>query len=124
LRYEQLIAPLFDSRYGGMYAWRLPANFLVLRILSFSIDCVRCKERGEHTGDKYSFLNMLTYCVYAPLYIGGPIISFDEFRLCIEIPHNKENVFFYGARWLASFAIMEVVIHDLTLYSVTSHFIA
>ena len=33
------LRPLFNhEQYGGMYRWQLPANFLVLRILSYSID--------------------------------------------------------------------------------------
>ena len=29
---------LFDQRYGGVYSWHLPANFLVLRMISFACD--------------------------------------------------------------------------------------
>ena len=33
------LRPLFNhDQYGGMYRWQLPANFLVLRILSYSMD--------------------------------------------------------------------------------------
>lgn len=32
------LRPVFDHRHGGMYGWQLPANFLVLRIISFSLD--------------------------------------------------------------------------------------
>jgi len=31
----------FDRSYGGMYSWQLPANFLVLRIVSYGLDAIR-----------------------------------------------------------------------------------
>eukprot|EP01040_Poterioochromonas_malhamensis_P001880 gene1880-2012_t len=34
----QWLRYLFINRYSGMYNWRLPANFLVLRIISYNID--------------------------------------------------------------------------------------
>ena len=43
------LRPVFDhEQYGGMYRWQLPANFLILRILSFSLDfIVATKEEAE-----------------------------------------------------------------------------
>jgi len=32
------LRPLFSGQYGGMYRWQLPANFLILRIVSYSFD--------------------------------------------------------------------------------------
>lgn len=34
----RFLQPLFSSKYGGMYRWQLPANFLILRIVSYSFD--------------------------------------------------------------------------------------
>ena len=34
----RFLRPVFDRNHGGMYGWQLPANFLVLRIISFSLD--------------------------------------------------------------------------------------
>lgn len=54
------LRPMFDQRqYGGLYGWQLPANFLVLRIVSFSLDLQwawqaeelqRQVDKGEDTG--------------------------------------------------------------------------
>ena len=54
------LRPIFDQRqYGGLYGWQLPANFLVLRIVSFSLDLQwawqaeelrREIDKGEDTG--------------------------------------------------------------------------
>jgi protein-cysteine N-palmitoyltransferase HHAT len=32
------LQPLFARAYGGMYGWQLPANFIILRLISFSLD--------------------------------------------------------------------------------------
>ena len=32
------LRPIFDTKFGGLYRWQLPANFLILRIISYSMD--------------------------------------------------------------------------------------
>ena len=120
--------PLFDkSTYGGLYDWQFPANFLILRLISFCIDYHEAstrkhdlKDDKDHDHDhdpstntttnsptlttltppsstnprmtsdatatltslhlsEYSYLNFLTYTLYAPLYLAGPIIAFNDF---------------------------------------------
>lgn len=46
---------LFDQRYGGMYSWHLAANFLVLRMISFSCDDTWAEHAvdGVKKNDKY-----------------------------------------------------------------------
>jgi D-alanyl-lipoteichoic acid acyltransferase DltB (MBOAT superfamily) len=97
---------LFDSKYGGIYHWRLPCNFLALRIISFCIDRVTAHRKlgfliesidnneiegevkqdditpttaEEIQNDLYSFTNYMAYILYSPLYIAGPIMNFDDF---------------------------------------------
>jgi hypothetical protein len=36
--YYQYLNIFFDQRYSGIYSWHLPANFLVLRMISFACD--------------------------------------------------------------------------------------
>ena len=51
LRYMFLVDAIFDkNRYGGMYPWQFSANFLILRIISFSADYIRCL-RGDGNGN-------------------------------------------------------------------------
>ena len=128
--------PFFDkATYGGLYDWQFPANFLILRLISFGIDyheastrTYELKDDKEHHHDsstnttirnpihttsttttttrskttmttttkpspaadatttftslhlnEYSYLNFLTYTFYAPLYLAGPIIAFNDF---------------------------------------------
>ena len=132
---------IFDKNsYGGMYAWQFPANFLVLRIVSFSADYIRClgssktfksktmmkrenkakisaeeiekfsdREDGHLQLEDYNLMNMLAYLIYSPLYIAGPIISFDDFVKYLRNPQRKENVFIYLMRWCGAFIMMEVM---------------
>ncbi len=100
---------LFDQReFGGLYGWQFPANFLVLRIISYSIDRFRSIETLNSKPDdsdnsikiqtvnsseipSYSYSNYLLYCIYSPLYIAGPIISFDDFILHLKHPNSSES---------------------------------
>lgn len=213
----RFLRPVFDhDRYGGMYSWRLPANFLVLRIISFSMDyhwagkywddveqmqrkrsqsspgmgslprsisrggssaslnaspslsslastdklcdaaaagagavavggdaSSSTKERNGGSGVKatkaedgqaslqiasaaethrplsqYNFVNYLSYTLYAPLYIAGPIISFNAF---VENTHNRqraEDPLLYGIRWLICLALMEFLTNRFPFFAV------
>jgi D-alanyl-lipoteichoic acid acyltransferase DltB (MBOAT superfamily) len=109
-----------------MYSWHLPANFLVLRILSFGLDMHRSvtitddadakkhddappsdsvvsQENHAHVAtttqsrplDDYNLLNFISYTLYAPLYMAGPIITFDSFMQCTVSPEvGKPSSFF------------------------------
>lgn len=67
---------LFDRSLSGMYSWRFPANFLLLRIVSYNIDCARS---ASPSSSDYNFISYVSYCLYAPLYVAGPIISYDDY---------------------------------------------
>lgn len=98
----QFLTPLFDRRYGGLYGWQLPANFLVLRIVSFGLDRYWASQsagNGKKANDKqvtddntalpvdqYSLLNYLAYVLYAPLYMAGPIATYISFVRCLSPP--------------------------------------
>ena len=41
------LQPLFSRAYGGLYGWQLPANFLALRLISFSLDYGRACRHHE-----------------------------------------------------------------------------
>jgi D-alanyl-lipoteichoic acid acyltransferase DltB (MBOAT superfamily) len=85
---------MFDRNNGGLYAWQFPCNFLVLRIISYSVDYHNaCR---YHLGTKHrdisdssdfhrpldeyrSVVYFLSYLLYTPLYMAGPIMSFNAF---------------------------------------------
>lgn len=105
----QFLIPLFDRRFGGMYGWQLPTNFLVLRIISYSLDLHwRHSELVKKQSEKdalaetmnndpdtglplsdYSVLHYFAYILYAPLYMAGPVITFDNFMRCSNLQHTS-----------------------------------
>ena len=132
---------IFDNKkYGGLYNWQTSANFLVLRIISFSVDSLTNFKHAPIGDDdantaaddenkklspstspspssKYNFVYFVTYCTYAPLYIGGPIITYDNFIGYLRHPQQSENSVFYAFRWLLCFVLMEVYMYIL-LYTI------
>ena len=112
------LIPLFDRRYGGMYGWQLPANFLVLRMISYSMDyywsdhTLRIKKQNDNTTntttttsnsnqsedteglsiEEYGLFHYLAYVLYAPLYMAGPIITYDNFIKSLKLQHSNYSI--------------------------------
>ncbi|MBA0601887.1 hypothetical protein Gorai_002091, partial [Gossypium raimondii] len=71
------------------------------------------QERNAHIND-YSFTTYLSYLVFAPLYIAGPIISFNSFASQLDVPQNHysiKEVIWYGLRWVFGLCLMELMTH-------------
>ncbi|EEC78503.1 hypothetical protein OsI_18427 [Oryza sativa Indica Group] len=65
-------------------------------------------------GDKYTLLTYLCYLTYAPLYIAGPIVSYNAFAAQLDAPQKNYSVAqisWYGVRWILSFLLMEAMTH-------------
>ncbi|GAY59033.1 hypothetical protein CUMW_191480 [Citrus unshiu] len=68
----------------------------------------------RNISENYTFAMYLCYLVYAPLYISGPIISFNAFASQLEVPQNnylRRDVLWYGLRWIFSLLLMELMTH-------------
>lgn len=123
---------MFDHHnYGGMYAWQFPANFLVLRVISYCVDyfdaveyhstrqkvkkMLKLPKEGqvsssiqggnypENTENPDNFelvpefhrpveeyenvIHFLSYLLYTPLYMAGPIISYNAFIYYSHYPN-------------------------------------
>jgi protein-cysteine N-palmitoyltransferase HHAT len=133
---------LFDRRYGGMYGWQFPANFLVLRLISFSIDFLEAYSSGHHKKSdddsnaaagvlhrdghhsheitEYSFVDYMAYMCYAPLYIAGPIVSFNSFISFSKRSQQQENLWWYGLRWVFCFLLLEAMTARFPLTAVVA----
>ena len=123
-----------------MLRWHIHYNLLLLRMLSFSSDLhwarthqpeltlehgwssiERSKARiSQHLPQQlYNFLYFVSYCFYPPLYIAGPIISFNNFTAQRFIKdHQTEElqprrIFLYALRWCAAMLSLEVLTHTL-----------
>lgn len=70
----------------------------------------------------YSYKNYLAYLFYTPLYIVGPIMSFNDFiyqsKNTLPSINFKRNLV-YGLRLIFCFLIMEVVLHYIYVVAVS-----
>ncbi|KAI5861482.1 MBOAT-domain-containing protein [Durotheca rogersii] len=125
-----------DSYGGLMSRWEILFNLTVLRLISFNLDYYWSLDRRSYSpiekqvdpaslserdrvqipaqAKDYSFRNYLAYAIYAPLYLTGPIITFNDFisqqrykPATIETPRTIR----YGVRLLLTLVAMEVILH-------------
>uniref|UniRef100_A0A0D9ZU34 Uncharacterized protein n=1 Tax=Oryza glumipatula TaxID=40148 RepID=A0A0D9ZU34_9ORYZ len=108
------------SLFGQQLAF-LDNHRVVLRMISFGCDyCWSLRSsQFDHKeraliGDKYTLLTYLCYLTYAPLYIAGPIVSYNAFAAQLDAPQKNYSVAqisWYGVRWILSFLLMEAMTH-------------
>ncbi|CAL9098871.1 unnamed protein product [Musa textilis] len=131
----------FLDNYRGTFRWHICFNLVILRMISYGCDyhwsykkpyfdqkkhmqrCNICssgktcyfslQERSIH-GDKYSFSMYLCYLIYAPLYIAGPIVSFNAFAAQMDMPQKNYSlgeIIRYGLKWILTLLLMEAMTH-------------
>ncbi|KAJ6539695.1 MBOAT, membrane-bound O-acyltransferase family-domain-containing protein [Mycena capillaripes] len=113
--------------YEGIYPrWHVTFNITMLRLVSFSMDyyfacntipnsseaCLQRQTR-THPESIYSYLNYVSYALYPPLYLAGPIMTFNDYIWQHRKPLNiaKSAVFRYAIRFLVSLLTMEFILH-------------
>ncbi|XP_064942485.1 membrane-bound O-acyltransferase gup1-like isoform X2 [Musa acuminata AAA Group] len=111
----------FLDNYRGTFRWHICFNLVILRMISYGCDyhwsykkpLFDQKERSIH-GDKYSFSMYLCYLIYAPLYIAGPIVSFNAFATQMDMPQKNYSlgqIIRYGLKWILNLLLMEAMTH-------------
>ncbi|KAJ1798029.1 glycerol transporter [Coemansia sp. RSA 2399] len=132
-----------DEWRGILRRWDITFNLTMLRMVSFAMDYHwrLCQERMltpqqvdalsagqqsekgriEHScvAADYSFANYWAYLMYPPLYLTGPIITFNNFIAQMRYPSqglSRKTTALYGVRLVASLLLMELILH--TVYSV------
>ncbi|KAK8651121.1 hypothetical protein V6N13_140735 [Hibiscus sabdariffa] len=114
---------LFHLRARGMsilwlwlsliYISYLHGACILFIFLIASANFLLVKERNVHIND-YAFTMYLSYLVYAPLYIAGPIMSFSSFVSQLDVPQNHYSIVevtWYGLRWVFGLCLMELMTH-------------
>ncbi|KAI2626393.1 MBOAT, membrane-bound O-acyltransferase family-domain-containing protein [Xylaria nigripes] len=125
-----------DSYGGIMSRWEILFNITVLRLISFNLDYYWSLDRRAYSpiekqidlsslserdrisipaqSRDFSFRNYVAYAVYAPLYLAGPIITFNDYisqlrykPASIEISRTIR----YGLRFALALLVMEIVLH-------------
>ncbi|KAI1821021.1 MBOAT, membrane-bound O-acyltransferase family-domain-containing protein [Xylaria intraflava] len=125
-----------DSYGGLMGRWEILFNITVLRLISFNLDYYWSLDRRAHSpvekqldlsslserdrisipaqSKDFSFRNYVAYAVYAPLYLAGPIITFNDYISQLRYkPASLElsRTIRYGLRFVLSLLVMEVILH-------------
>lgn len=128
-----------DEYQGLLPRWQINFNITMLRLLSFSLDTHQALLRSQQTRARneddedsimtdprrrasvplpkhdYSLLNFLLYTLYPPLFIAGPIMTFNDFirQLHRPPPIPSRHVLSYAFRLATSVLAMEFVLHFL-----------
>ncbi|CAN6648872.1 membrane-bound O-acyltransferase Gup1p [Trichomonascus vanleenenianus] len=130
----------FLDKYSGIFSrWDVNFNFTMLRMVSFNVDYFKARDNGLTTTEKekaansspatmsererietflpleeYNFKNYLVYALYGPLYIAGPILTFNDFTRQIQAPLpsiNTRRITLYAVRFLFCLLTMEFLLH-------------
>ncbi|MCJ1461572.1 glycerol transporter [Pseudocyphellaria aurata] len=126
------------DNYGGLIPrWEIQFNITVLRLISFNLDYYWSSSRAGGSplekeqldranlserdrvavpakSQDYSFRNYLAYTLYAPLYLAGPIVTFNDYISQVRYKAKSITVIrtiLYGIRFLICLLTMEIIIH-------------
>ncbi|KAL1861752.1 hypothetical protein VTK73DRAFT_6966 [Phialemonium thermophilum] len=125
------------DRHGGlMHRWEILFNITILRLISFNLDYYWSLEwRGSSPVEKqldpahlserdrvkipappadFHFRNYVAYAVYAPLYLTGPILTFNDYIAQLRYrPASIETdrTVRYAVRFALVLLAMEVILH-------------
>ncbi|KAJ2556401.1 glycerol transporter [Coemansia sp. RSA 1933] len=139
--FGRMVAQLawLDEWRGLLRRWDITFNLTMLRMMSFAMDYHwrRCQdhvmtpreidrratqvysekdriERSRITAD-YSFANYWAYLMYPPLYLTGPIITFNNFVAQMRQPPSisPTSTALYGVRLVVSLLLMELMLHTV-----------
>ncbi|CAK7198679.1 glycerol transporter [Sporothrix eucalyptigena] len=125
-----------DGFGGIMPRWEILFNLTVLRLISFNLDRYWSRgDRGSSLEKKqldpanlserdrvtisapaqdFCFRNYVAYAVYAPLYLTGPIITFNDFvhqARYRSATIESRRTLRYGVRFVLCLLAMELVLH-------------
>ncbi|KIK69770.1 hypothetical protein GYMLUDRAFT_34163 [Collybiopsis luxurians FD-317 M1] len=129
---------LDEEKYEGFYPrWYISFNITMLRLVSFNMDYYwACRQGGRpetgttlnerqrqntsHSLEMYSYMNYFAYALYSPLYIAGPILTFNDFLWQFRRPLtiSKSSVIGYLVRFAACLLTMEVILHFMYVVAI------
>ncbi|KAI9792990.1 MAG: glycerol transporter [Piccolia ochrophora] len=132
-------AAWLDSFGGLIPRWEVLFNITVLRLISFNLDhywslymdgpslieekkkqldpanlSERDRINTPARAEDYSFRKYLVYSLYPPLYLAGPILTFNEYIAQLRYPLRNLTTIrtvLYGIRFLLTLLTMELVLH-------------
>ncbi|KAG2073070.1 MBOAT-domain-containing protein [Suillus decipiens] len=128
---------VLDAFQGIYPRWHISFNITMLRLVSFNMDYYWAynSREGENLNststekqrantplplEDYTYRNYIAYVLYPPLYIAGPILTFNNFmwqlRCPIDIPMRVQTR--YLVRFLVNLLIMESILHYMYVVAI------
>lgn len=125
--------------YKGLMRWHVFYRFTMLRNISFGLDLHWSKFshsisiKPSHKLDQserkclnlqendYNLSNFVNYAFYPPLYIAGPIMTFNDFvhqKLKHCNPIKNDYIFKYALRFAFSYLTLEVILHYMYVIAI------
>ncbi|KAI6099795.1 MBOAT, membrane-bound O-acyltransferase family-domain-containing protein [Pisolithus sp. B1] len=124
--------------FEGLYPrWHISFNITMLRLVSFNMDYYwACnslstedrdmratqKERinTPHPLEVYTYANYLAYVLFPPLYIAGPILTYNDFLWQLRRPQeiSLSSVMKYFIRFLICLITMEFILHTMYVVAI------
>ncbi|KAF9586563.1 glycerol transporter [Lunasporangiospora selenospora] len=131
-----------DANTGVNNRWDINFNFTMLRLVSFNLDYYwalrqtpeQLKEEKDKTQltdkervatpsfvEDYIFLNYLAYSLYAPLYVAGPIMTFNDFVSQLRYPKHVpgKTLLKWVGRLAFSLLTMEFTMHCMHMVAIS-----
>ncbi|KAI5475562.1 Glycerol uptake protein [Pseudohyphozyma bogoriensis] len=131
-----------ESLKGILPRWHINWNITMLRLISFNMDYYwavnaspsspdpssipnptfteRSRASTSHLLSEYSFTSYILYTLYPPLYLAGPIITFNSFISQLHNPPSipRSTLFRYTIRFLVCLLTMEFVGHTMYVVAI------
>ncbi|KAI0636277.1 MBOAT-domain-containing protein [Trametes polyzona] len=126
-----------DAWEGVYPRWWISFNITMLRLISFNMDyywaCNRVglpdtggamsdkqRPRVPHSLEFYTFFNYVAYVLYPPLYIAGPIMTFNDFMWQLRRPVTITSrvTIGYLIRFLACILTFEAILHFMYVVAI------
>ncbi|KAG6861629.1 hypothetical protein C0995_014068 [Termitomyces sp. Mi166 len=139
-RYGDILPSLevLDSYQGAYSRWHIVYNLTMLRLVSFNMDyywscntstfqehkrnrtITRPERMFPHPPQMYTFLSYLSYALYPPLYLAGPIMTFNDYLWQHRQPMviSGRSKALYSVRLVASILTMEFILHFMYVVAI------
>ncbi|KAI8351231.1 MBOAT, membrane-bound O-acyltransferase family-domain-containing protein [Choanephora cucurbitarum] len=127
-----------DPLTGLLPRWHVLFNFSMLRLVSYNMDAYwymkskrhyvgleepSMRERIEmpYAPSIYHYSAFLSYIFYAPLYLCGPIVTFNNYMSQLQTPISITRPYLiqYAIRLLSTLFVMEIVLHSLYVVAIS-----
>ena len=125
-----------DAYTGLLPRWWISFNFGMLRLVSFALDALwatdektprtpkNAKERVRQSrpANEYSFVHSLVYLWYPPLFIAGPVMTFNDFAAQLDVPLYipPRAIAGYMVRCIIALFSMEFMLHYMYVNAIKS----